>query len=97
MPRTASRPRSTTKPSLAALATMAAPIAEREPIPLTDLATPAELANEHPGIFTEPGLRWLIRQRRSNGLDKAGAVLIVRNRQVLVRSRFERWLASQVA
>ena len=91
MSRTASRPRPTAKLS------SAAPIAEREPIPLTDLAAPAELAKEHPDIFTEAGLRWLIRQRRSNGLDKAGAVLIVRNRTVLVRSRFERWLASQVA
>ena len=66
-------------------------------IPLTDLATPAELATEYPGVFTEPGLRWLIRQRRRNGLTDVGAVLLLRNRQILVRSRFERWLAEQVA
>ncbi len=85
MPRTARQPAPTPAPTV-----------EHDSIPLTDIATPAELANEYPDIFTEPGLRWLIRQRRSNGLDKAGAVLIVRNRQVFVRSRLERWLASQV-
>lgn len=68
-----------------------------DPISLSDIASPAELAREHPDLFTEPGLRWLIRQRHRNGLARAGAVLTVRNRVVLVRSRLERWLAEQVA
>jgi hypothetical protein len=74
-----------------------APNVERDAVPLADLATPADLAREYPNVFTEAGLRGLLRQRLRNGLDRARAVLIVRNRQVIVRSRFERWLAEQVA
>ena len=70
---------------------------EPDPIPLTDLATPAELARQYPHLFTEAGLRLLVRQRHRNGLATAGAVLTIRNRIVLVRSRLEHWLARQVA
>lgn len=72
------------------------PLAERDAVPLTDLVRPADLANEYPGLFTAPGLRWLIRQRHRNGLANAGAVVLVGNRALLVRSRFEKWLGSQL-
>ena len=80
------------------IARKAAPDAEREPVSLDDIASPAALAKQYPNAsFTETGLRWAIRQRHRNGLADAGAVLIVRGRAVFVKSRFERWLADQVA
>jgi hypothetical protein len=82
-------PRATPKDSLAS--------ANDQAVTLADIASPRELAAERPDVLTEEGLRWLIRQRRRNGLSKAGAVLLIRNRAVLVRSRFERWLAEQIA
>ena len=66
-------------------------------VPLADLATPEQLAEQFPGVLSAPGVRWLIRQRHRNGLVQAGAVLIVRNRALIVRSRFENWLGQQVA
>jgi flavin-dependent dehydrogenase len=71
--------------------------AARDPVSLDDLVSPAELARKYPDKFTEAGLRWAIRQRRHNGLGDHDAVLIVRKRAMLVRPRFERWLADQVA
>ncbi|MCU0974166.1 MAG: hypothetical protein MUF80_09480 [Burkholderiales bacterium] len=78
-------------------ATKAAPDTERAPVPLDDLASPAALARQYPDNFTETGLRWAIRQRHRNGLSTHGAVLMVRGRAMFVKSRFERWLADQVA
>jgi hypothetical protein len=59
------------------------------------LTTAAELACELPKLFTERQLDWLIKSRRKNGLEHAGAVLKVGRRLYLDKPLFFEWFLAQ--
>lgn len=59
------------------------------------LTTAAELASEHPKLFTKRQLDWLIKSRRKNGLEHAGAVIKVGRRLYLDKPLFFEWFLAQ--
>lgn len=61
---------------------------------LDDLFTAEELAAKYPRVLSVNTLRWQLRNRRSNGLDRACVSL--RRKLLISKSRFEEWLAAQV-
>ncbi|QPK65711.1 hypothetical protein IVG45_19160 [Methylomonas sp. LL1] len=60
-----------------------------------ELTTAAELAREHPALFTQRQLDWLIKSRKKNGLQHAGAVLKVGRRLYLDKAVFFQWFLAQ--
>ena len=62
---------------------------------IDDLTTVAELANEYPNLFTQKQLEWLVKSRKTNGLEETGAVLKVGRRLYLKRTIFFVWILSQ--
>lgn len=66
----------------------------QEAISLEDLFTADEIVAAFPKIITSNTLRWHLHNRRKNGLDRA--VLKIRRKMLISKSRFEVWLATQV-
>ena len=46
-----------------------------QPTTLSDICTTETLAKEHPSLFNQGQLTWLVKNRNKNGLADAGAVL----------------------
>lgn len=63
-------------------------------VALEDLRTIEQLVDERPDILTLPALRWQLRNRKTNGL--AAACVSLRGRTLICKSRYERWLATQL-
>jgi hypothetical protein len=63
-------------------------------VALDDLRTPEQLAAERPDLLTVPALRWQLRNRKANGLSSACVMLC--GRTMISKSRYERWLATQL-
>ena len=61
---------------------------------LDDVISPQVLAEERPDLFTPGRIEWFIRQRRSNGLVGAGAIVQVGRRLFIRRSAFVAWFLS---
>jgi len=64
-----------------------------EAIPLSDLYSVEELANEYPNILSVATLRWQLRSRETNGL--ASACVILGQKLRISKTRYEQWLATQ--
>jgi hypothetical protein len=62
-------------------------------IALDDLATPNHVIERHPEILNSARLRYLLRERESNGLVESGAVLQKGRRLLIAVPRFIQWLA----
>lgn len=67
---------------------------QNDAIALDDLFSVEDLAAQHSRILTVQSLRWQLRHRHTNGLDSACVTL--RRKLLISKSRFERWLATQV-
>jgi hypothetical protein len=65
----------------------------RTTIPLEDLFTIEKLVAAYPGVVTADMLRWQLRHRETNGL--ATACVRMGKRLMIVKSRYEGWLASR--
>lgn len=65
-----------------------------EPLDLNDLVTPNDLSREFPELLNMSRLRYMLRERASNGLDDHGAVLKKGKLIFISRSRFAQWLDS---
>lgn len=63
-------------------------------VSLNDLRTVEQLVAERPDILTAGALRWQMRNRQTNGL--AAACVAFRGRTLISKSRYERWLATQL-
>ena len=64
---------------------------------LTNVCTPASMAEENPALFTKPQLDWLIKTRHKNGLFESGAVLKISRKLYLNKSIFIDWFLNQKA
>jgi hypothetical protein len=62
---------------------------------LDEIVTPERLLEMHPDKFTGPQLIWMLRRRKMNGLQKAGAVSLVSRRFYINLPKFTAWLISQ--
>jgi hypothetical protein len=62
-------------------------------ITLDDLYTLDQLVEAYPRVLTLTALRWQLRYRDQNGL--APAVLKIRKKILISKSRYEQWLATQ--
>lgn len=62
------------------------------PFAFQDLRTVQQLSERNPA-FTQPSLRWLIFNAKTNGLDKA--IVRVGTRVLIDEPRFNRWLERQ--
>ena len=62
---------------------------------LDEIITPDELVKQHPDKFKKPQIAWLLRNRRTNGLQKSGAVSLVGRRFYINKPKFTDWLLSQ--
>lgn len=62
-----------------------------------DFAKPEDIAEEYPDLFTRSGIRYLLRDRKANGLSDCGAVVFIANRLYVHREKFFAWFASQTA
>lgn len=58
---------------------------------LQHLKTVRQLAEEYPHLFTEPALRWLIFNRKTNGFDRC--ILRVGKRIFIDTRQLEAWFA----
>jgi hypothetical protein len=63
-----------------------------EAISLEDLYTVQDLAAAYPKILTEAALRWQLRFRDTNGLERA--CVRVGKKLLVHRPRYEHWLAT---
>lgn len=59
-----------------------------------ELRTVNQFCQEHPA-FTPGGVRWLIFNEKSNGLQAAGAVVRLGRRVLIDQPKFFRWVESQ--
>lgn len=64
---------------------------------LDDVCLPKALAKEHPDLFTESQINWLIKTRHKNGLAETGAVLKISRKIYLKKSLFFNWFVNQKA
>lgn len=62
-------------------------------IALDDLYSVEDLAKQHPNVLSVETLRWQLRHREGNGL--ATAVVKPGKKLLIIKSRYERWLAAQ--
>ena len=69
---------------------------EKSEITLNDVCTPAVFKEEHPELFAgreASSMEYLLRLRKINGLEDAGAVIEITPRRFLVvRPNFRQWL-----
>ena len=69
---------------------------EKSEITLNDVCTPAAFEEEHPELFAgreAASMGYLLRLRKINGLEDAGAVIEITPRRFLVvRPNFRQWL-----
>ena len=63
----------------------------------SDIALPIPFAREHPELFTEPQIDWLLKTRHKNGLAKTGAVLKVSGKLYINKPLFIVWFNNQIA
>ena len=61
----------------------------------TPLVSIAQLARDSSYPFTEPSLRWLVQNAKSNGLAELGAITRVGRRVYINLDAFDRWLEAQ--
>ena len=59
---------------------------------LDDIKSLDSFVKAHPDIVTEPRIRWLIFNRKSNGLESSGAVIKRAGRWYVVVPRLKAWL-----
>ena len=53
--------------------------------PTAELFAIRPFVERHPNLFTEPRIKWALRNRKTNGLDAAGAVFESRGGELLIR------------
>lgn len=70
---------------------------ENNQISLDDFEPQKVFAKQQQDKFTESQIAWLIRNRQSNGLQEAGAVVMVSRKFYINKPAFARWLLSQQA
>lgn len=56
------------------------------------LVTVRQFAESHPGL-TEPAVRWDLVNRKTNGLEKSGAIVYRGRRILLIPDRYLAWMA----
>lgn len=68
-----------------------------EPTPqgMEDIVTPDNFVQENSDVLSKSQMRWLIRQRGSNGLKESKAIILIGRRFYLQRSKFIKWFASK--
>ena len=64
-------------------------------IGIDGIVTPEELVAQHPNLFTERQVNWLIKARRANGLHITGAILKVGRRLYIDKTLFINWFLAQ--
>lgn len=62
---------------------------------LDELVTINELVQEYPKKFQKSQLAWLFRSRQRNGLQEAGAALLISRRPYFHKQKLTQWLLSQ--
>ena len=65
-------------------------------IGLEDIKSLDSFIEKHPDIANEARLRWLIFNRKSNGLEAAGAIIKRAGRWYVVVPRLKSWLLGSV-
>jgi hypothetical protein len=62
---------------------------------LDEISTPEEILKQYPDKFNLAQITWLLKSRHRNGLQKAGAVLLIGRRFYINKPRFVDWLLAQ--
>ncbi len=60
-----------------------------------DLALAKKFHKEHPDLFTDKQINWIVKNRKDNGLDNAGVVLKISNKLYLKKQAFLDWFLNQ--
>jgi hypothetical protein len=70
-----------------------------EEIGFDDIATPAQVAEDHPELFNKSGcpkMDYLVRTRKLNGLSDCGAIIEpAARRPMIVKPKFLAWLLAR--
>ena len=64
---------------------------------LLDVCTTETLSEEHPDLFTNAQLSWLLKTRYKNGLAETGAILKISNKLYINKPLFFTWFLKQKA
>lgn len=64
---------------------------------LNDVQPPELFVKEHPDLFTDSQLNWLLKTRHKNGLQETGAILKISGKLYLNKPIFIDWVMNQKA